>query len=114
MSEDPKDGKPLIRQGHRIPLLLLCVIFAVGFGSTYYAINLWQPNDSFEKVLKFLGHELNMTLLLFTMLVIIHCFVSTPRLEKKLASTALKVILAMTLIACALTALMFLALLGQL
>jgi hypothetical protein len=114
MNEEFKNKGPLIRRGDRLPLLLLWVIFAVGFGSTYYAINLWQPNDTFERVVKFLLHELNMTLLFFIVLVAIRCFVSTPQLDKKLASISLKVIICMTLVNCAIGALILLALLGQL
>jgi hypothetical protein len=114
MNEEFKNRGPLIRPGDRFLLLLLCVIFVVGFGATYYAINLWQPNDTFERVVKFLLHELNMTLLFFTVLVAIRCLITSPQLEKKLASTALKVIIGMTLVCCAVTALILLALLGQL
>jgi hypothetical protein len=89
MDKEPKI-RLLIRPGDRFLLFLLCLIFAVGFGSTYYAINLWQPNDAFEKILKYLGQELNMTLLLFTALVAARCCISTPELEKKLASTTRK------------------------
>ena len=116
MGEDPRIRKVIIRirPGERFPLFLLCLIFAVGFGSTYYAMSLWQPNDSFERVLKFLGCELILTLLFFAALVALRCFVSTPQLERKLASATLKVVITMTLVGCAVAALLFLALMAQL
>ena len=114
MSEDPKARQKIIniRPGDRFPLFLLCLIFIVGFGSAYYAINEWQPSDTFEQVVKFLGRELSMTLLLFALLVIIRCFVSTVRLENTLASVTLKVLIAMMFVISAITALLFLALLA--
>ena len=109
MDDNPKFG-PLIQRGDKPLLILLCLIFAVGFGSTYYAISLWQPQDAFEAVLKFIGRELNLTLLLFTALVALRCFISTPKLEKKLAATSLKVLIGMMLVACAVASLIILAL----
>jgi amino acid permease len=109
MDEDPKVGKPVIRWGDRILLFVLCLVFFFGFGSAYYAINEWQPADTFEHILKFSGRELTMTLLLFALLVMIRCFVSTTRLESALASITFKVLIAVMLVACAITALLVLA-----
>jgi hypothetical protein len=116
MKEDPKTRQTVIRicPGDRFPLFLLCLIFAGGFGSIHYAMSLWRPNDTFERVLKFLCSELNTTLLFFTALVALRCFISTPQLEKILGATTLKVLIGMTLVGCAVMALLFLALLGQL
>jgi NADH:ubiquinone oxidoreductase subunit H len=110
MSEGPKARPTIIhiRPGDRVPLLLLCLIFIAGFGGAYYAINEWKPSDTFERALKFLGQELSLTLLLFASLVIIRCFVSSERLEKALSSITWKVLIAMTLVACAITALLIL------
>jgi hypothetical protein len=113
MEKEPKI-RILIRPGDRFLLILLCLIFVVGFGSTYVAIYLWRPDDTFGKVLKFLGEELNTTLLLFTALVAARCCVSRPALERKLASTALKVLISMMLIGCAVASLIILALLHTL
>ena len=109
MDDNPKFS-PLIERGDKLLLFLLCLIFAVGFGSSYYAMSLWQPQDTFETVLKFMGRELNFTLLLFTALVALRCFISTPKLEKKLAATSLKVLIGMMLVGCAVASLIILAL----
>jgi hypothetical protein len=102
--------KILIRPGDRFLLVLLCLIFVIGFGSTFYAIYSWQPNDAFDKVLKYLGQELNTTLLLFTVLVAARCCFSRPELEEKLASTTLKVLIGMMLVGCAVASLFILVL----
>jgi hypothetical protein len=113
MSEDPKARQSIIhiRPGDRFPLFLLSLVFIFFFGAIYYAIDIWQPNDSFERVLKNLGCELSMTLLLFASLVMIRCLVSTTKLDNILASVTWKVLIAMMLVGCAIASLLILVLL---
>jgi hypothetical protein len=106
-------AKNKIKIEDRILILVLCVVFTIGFGSAYFAINAWQPNDTFERVLKFLGREIGGTILLFTCLVFIRCFISSPQLDKKLDSVTMKMLVSTMLVACALTVLLFLALLSN-
>ena len=112
MNKDSKVRPKIIRigPGDRLLLVLLSLVFIVGFGSAYYALTEWLPSDTFGRAVKFVGRELSLTLLLFAFLVITRCFISTPELERKLASITLKILVAMTLLGCALTALFFLAL----
>jgi hypothetical protein len=113
MNVEPEGKKPFIGRGDRALLILLCVVFAIGFGGAHFVINSWQPNDNFESFLKYFGREVSATLLLFTSLVAIRCIISTPQLDKKLATVTLKVIVSMTLIGCAITASLLLALFAQ-
>ncbi len=115
MSEDPKTRQTLIRirPGDRLPLFLLSLIFIFAFGCFYYAIGEWQPTDTGERVVKFLGREMSLTLVFFAALVFIRCFVSSVRLENVLSSVTRKILIAMMLVVCALAALFILVFLNS-
>jgi hypothetical protein len=108
MNIKEKTGWVVIRLGDKFLLLPLTLAFALGFGTAFYAIAQWQPENGFDRSLKFMGQELSLTLLLFSALVFIRCFISTKKLDSALASITRKVVIAMMLIGCALTALLFL------
>lgn len=108
MNEDQKKNLIVIRSGDKFLLLPLSFAFSIGFGVAFYVIHQWQPDDDFNRVMKFLGKELSMTLALFSFLVFIRCFISNQWIEGVLTSATRKALVAVLLIACALVSVMFL------